>query len=214
MTTKLALCLERADAPVAFNMAKDLRAIPMTELHELDQRALWNVPARLIDRAICETDPSTLQFIPYVVLTDEDDRVFCYCRGKGGAEARLQGALSIGLGGHVDEQKPPELDLERWLKLEALRELEEEVGLTSAMSDDIDFCALLVDPTDGVGRVHMGLLAILPVARRDLGAAELGVIEGGQWLSLPELCAAETFDRMEGYSKAAIRYMASAAFSQ
>jgi len=216
---KLALVMERADAPVELNMAKFAAATR----HRGDY---WeDVVTRLVDRDICETDESTLQLIPYVMLVKEGKpsvapegeglavdfpapRFFTYSRGTGGEEARLHGALSIGLGGHIDGQIPEGMKAKNWFAAEAVRELEEEVGLQAATSHEVIFAdALLYDPANPVGRVHVGILCAVRLLDRDLGKHEAEVVEHAQWLTLEELMDPAVFQRLEPWSQAAVKFM-------
>jgi predicted NUDIX family phosphoesterase len=194
-----ALCIDRADAPYNY-LANKTRPRAIT-LHQ----SFWATPVYLAEREDCETDETTLQLLPYIVLVDATDRLFCYSRGKGGAEARLHGALSIGLGGHVDAEPPFGQGLESWLKDEARRELEEEVGMFKILNDDLNMVALISDPTNAVGRVHMGILTTLGAHATEL-TLETGVIESAQWLTLDQLQQPAIYSRLEGWSQAAVDY--------
>ena len=189
---KYALCCAMSALPKAYQHATMpvVLPIPMT---------FWNVKNELFDRAVCETDESVQQFLPYVTVVNEDNKIFTYSRGKGGAEARLHGQLSIGLGGHVDDVPEPGVSLKTWLSVEGERELREEVGITAL--SPLEFKGFLRDPTTDVGRVHMGLYAIYTVTSDALGEHEEGQIEEGAWLSLDELRERETYARLEPWSK-------------
>ncbi|MNK65513.1 hypothetical protein D3C87_848100 [compost metagenome] len=204
---KMALCIRRDHAPVAFN-------VPLLGLRAIEHTlGFWHTPTEMADRATCETDESLLQIIPYVVVGDwaphggDGMRVFTYNRGGAGEEARLHGALSVGLGGHVDAPPPEGEGLRNWLAQEACRELKEEVGIDAAPTEIIFANAVLCDPSPGVGRVHIGVLCAIRASAARMGAAEAGVIESGQWLTLAELTRADNFNRLEGWSKAAVQYM-------
>lgn len=83
----------------------------------------------LADRDNCEKDYSLLQIIPYITLIDRTKKtVFTYVRGTSGEESKLHTKLSIGLGGHIDEL-PGKRSIFELITTEALRELEEEIGL-------------------------------------------------------------------------------------
>lgn len=204
---KMALCIERSRAPDAFNNHLGAPRVFYST------PGFWYTPTRLVDRAVCETDESTLQLIPYVMLASNRDvvtgavRFFTYVRGKAGEEGRLHDKLSIGLGGHVDEEVPAGVSLREWLAQEAARELREEVSLAVAWRDVAFADAIICDPSDGVGRVHLGVLSVVRADPSDLGRAEAGVIEGSRWLTLEELRRHDVFDNLEGWSQAAVRHM-------
>jgi predicted NUDIX family phosphoesterase len=158
----------------------------------------------LCDRAVCETDESVVQLIPYIVLTKPDDTIYCYSRGGAGGEARLYSKLSIGLGGHVD--RAPTVDLLSLLRNEAARELMEEVGLLANLND-INFCEMIVDRSDAVGRVHLGLLTVLNVPQDVELRCEDKVIENGEFLSLETLALPTNYDHLENWSKHVVKYL-------
>ena len=194
-----ALCAPMLRLPGSFrNAAKgcSLSAMPLPDL-------FWETPTFIVDRADCETDETMRQLIPYIVLRNPvDNTFFTYSRGKGGAEARLLGKLSIGLGGHIDGDVPENLDLKEWCTLEAERELKEEAGISTALA--INFTVLLCDQTNAVGRVHIGLLAIVNVDPSVIATLEADVIENGTWLTREDLIFES---RLENWSVASVPFL-------
>jgi len=82
---KHAVCIRTAEAHADFSN------VPELKLH-------------LVDRALCEEDPSFLQIIPYItVVSMYNGEILQYSRGQAGGEGRLIGKTSIGFGGHMDE---------------------------------------------------------------------------------------------------------------
>ena len=55
----------------------------------------------VVPRYQCETDESLQQIIPHIVLTC-GDHVLAYTR-LGGSEKRLNGVISVGFGGHIND---------------------------------------------------------------------------------------------------------------
>lgn len=163
--------------------------------------AFYGQPFRLGDRAEIETDESKLQIIPYVNLINYKGEVFCYSRGGDGAEARLHGALSIGLGGHVDTLPLRGPSAYSHFTNEAFRELEEEVGVLVSEGTTLQFTHLLIDRTVPVQRVHIGLRAtfVLPCGSDPMKLEEK-VIEKGFWRH-PNDFTDDEYDRMENWSK-------------
>lgn len=207
--SKVALCIRNADAPA------DVRGVLLgTHLLDLTEE-FFATPVVLQYRETCETDPNWLQLLPYVVLLDENGKVFRYFRGQGGAEARLHNAISIGLGGHVETmpgQDTPGFTygadaLFQHLKQDAIREIQEEVGIDLS-AGDIQFVKLVYNPS-GVNEVHLGILGIARVAmggRAEL-AQEEGVILDGGFVDPLELLAGADFERCEPWSQAALHYL-------
>jgi len=193
---KNALCCAMHHLPVSYQNSPILAVTDIPE-------SFWSIETKLVDRALCETDETLRQFIPYIVLRNPvDNTYFTYSRGQGSAEARLRGNLSVGLGGHMDELVPEGHTLATWCLAEARRELEEEAGITTLL--DFGFEGLLCDPTNPVGRVHLGLLAVVDVNPEIIETLEADVIENGEWLTLAQL---NGNDRMEHWSKAAVSYL-------
>lgn len=194
---KCALCCEMSKLPITFQNAPNLTVLPIST-------PFWNTPTKLVDRAFCETDETLRQIIPYIVLHNPiDSTFFTYSRGDASGELRLRSNLSLGLGGHMDELVPEGHTLLTWCLAEAHRELEEEVGITTPLP--LVFEGLLCDPTNPVGRVHIGLLSIVSVDPNTLKSLEAGVIENGAWLQLSELTS--LVDSMENWSKAVVEYL-------
>lgn len=164
--------------------------------------SFWGLRVALADRDTCETDTSLLQLLPYMTLV-RAGRYFVYGRGGKGDEGRLHGMLSIGIGGHVDRAPLWGESLMSLLIEEAAREYKEETGV--CLKDLPTFNQMIVDRTNDVGRVHLGLHSIVQVSRDEKFTLEEGVIEKGQWLTISEMLQPEVYDRMENWSKALLR---------
>lgn len=195
--TRLALCLKLSDAPSEF---RSVDVAPTMEVVAL-KPGFWSTPTFLVDRAYCESAETLRQVLPYIVLRSKvDGKIFTYSRGKGGAESRLVGNLSIGLGGHVDAAVPTGTNLEQWCVEEARRELNEEAGIDFPV--EIAFIGLLRDDTNPVGRVHMGILAIVYVDPSEIKRLEDGIIENGEWRTVEDLRGEK---RLENWSVLALQ---------
>lgn len=111
-----------------------------------------------VPRDQCETDESLQQIIPYIVVT-RGDHVLAYTRIKGG-ERRLDGVISVGFGGHINDRDQGEVGV---LLNGTAREYEEELtGVYDATDwDYFGYPAkwhLFRFTGDNVGRVHTGFL--------------------------------------------------------
>jgi predicted NUDIX family phosphoesterase len=198
---KLALCIKRADAPQdvidAFaGSNRMLLPIPAS---------FWNTPVELVDRAICETDETWLQLLPYI--TANTDKVFMYTRGGAGEEARLHGNYSIGVGGHVDVAPSEDSDdgeLLNVIRKEAAREIMEEIKIAVNPSE-LHPTYFICDPTNPVGRVHLGLVIayMLPEdqAIDFVNGLEAGSIENARMVTGAELHSPEVYARLENWSQ-------------
>lgn len=123
-------------------------------------------------RAKLEQEPEFRQIIPYVcVATQRDDKLhfWPYRRTETSGEARLQGNVSIGFGGHIDlvdvMHDNSVIDLFQTIGNAAARELGEELDLAGA-GEEVNLFdnGVLIDDSNEVGTVHLGvvLTAILP----------------------------------------------------
>lgn len=190
--SKQALCIQREHAPIDFTI---MAAQPIPA-------ELFDAPAGLVDREICEEGDAFLQLIPYIVVRNQSGMILCYERGSAGGEERLHAKLSIGIGGHVDRAQNPGETLEQLLYAEAARELTEELGIT-ANTDEFQ-CLVYTGATgQPVDQVHLGLVASIVVDEESI-KPEAGHIEGAGWLSLGELMQTDNFERLEPWSQAVV----------
>jgi predicted NUDIX family phosphoesterase len=122
--------------------------------------------AVFVDREAAERDESFKQVIPYCVLTREfrDEPMYLwYKRTKKGGESRLHEKYSLGVGGHVNPVDGAAAGAGTYVAGLA-RELREEIGLDVRFEYDWPKVeAAIYDPSDEVGRVHLGLVHIIPV---------------------------------------------------
>lgn len=158
----------------------------------------------LQDRATCETDTNYLQLLPYITAV-HGNSVFMYSRGGQGGEGRLHGALSIGLGGHVEAYPGGHLSLEDLLKEEARREYLEEMGVPAM--GPIEFTHTLYDPATEVGRVHLGLHCVVQASSLAF-TPEMGAIEDGSWVPRGLLTSQSIYGRLEPWSKLVAMHLA------
>jgi predicted NUDIX family phosphoesterase len=145
------------------------------------------------ERARVEEDPTRKQIIPYAVVV-RGDAVFSFRRTDRGGERRLHGKRSIGVGGHVNP-----VDSGDVVQDALRRELEEELRLPGAWRARI--VGLLNDDSTPVGRVHLGVVAVV-----DPGPGEVSVREAdtmtGAFVGRAELRALHVRERatFEGWS--------------
>lgn len=152
-------------------------------------------------RGPMESDPNFKQLIPYVLLqwTDPDSgpQLFTYTRGGGSAERRLHARRSVGIGGHISAEDaagggdPYTRGMQR--------ELEEEVELGSAYTEYRE--GLLYDPSNEVGRVHVGVVHRFVLQRPEVRSNESDLADG-KFVSVEEL--KEAADDLETWSRLAI----------
>lgn len=156
--------------------------------------------ARWMSRDLAEGDEAWRQIIPYVIV-QVGDRILSYARTPRGAESRLHGFRSIGVGGHVNPSDlPAGLDAVRRSSVDALagaarREIAEETrGITDP---EMRFLGYLRDDDSAVARVHVGFVYRIHTASADL--SQEGRMTAPRLLSWKELHAEKA--EYEGWSR-------------
>src|SRR6266403_3536382 len=137
-------------------------------------------------RARAENDPAYKQIIPYVLLSFEDKLLY-YVRGKEAGEQRLIAKGSIGIGGHMSEEKDKFLwhtTDEAAYRAGVEREVNEEIKIDTPFEDQI--VALLNDDSTEVGRVHLGIVHIFKLQEPKVQKRE-AMITGLTFLTKEEL---------------------------
>ncbi|WP_010632817.1 hypothetical protein [Sporolactobacillus vineae] len=157
---------------------------------------------QVMRRGDAEQNPEYKQPIPYALLR-KGDRYFSYERLGGGAEQRLHGKLSIGVGGHMN-QVPGEEDFRQQLADNLKREINEELILEGADLSHIKTIGLINDDASEVGRVHIGVLVAIDLPESSQVAVKEKDKLSGSWRSLPALRASDIYPRMESWSALAV----------
>lgn len=124
------------------------------------------------ERESAEINPKLKQPIAYCLIWNpKTKKLFCYARGgeaENYKEKRLQGRLSIGIGGHVEKEDYSENIIRSSLK----REINEEVfGIINAK---ITLIGYLNDDTNSVGKVHFGFVFLIETESEDVRIKEEG----------------------------------------
>ena len=145
-------------------------------------------------RSAMEQDPSFKQVIPYLVLRDSE-RYFLMQRTTAGADARLHGHYSIGVGGHLN---PGDGGLLGGLRREWAEELVAEFVPTFRL------VALLNDDTTPVGSVHLGAVYVADAAGRPVAIRETEKLTGA--FAAPDEVRAVA-DRLETWSRLAFEFL-------
>ena len=126
-----------------------MEELPAQQLIRLAQEGFFQ------SRYDCEDDPLVIQPIPYVLVFDENRKVFSYVRADNitdYGDPRLFGKHSIGVGGHVKKSDAPDYIM-NCLK----REVTEEIGFTDKVSRPT-LIGTLFQPDTPVDEVHFGLV--------------------------------------------------------
>lgn len=157
--------------------------------------------ASFIDRDLVEEDENWLQIIPYITFISNES-VLTYRRA--GSEKRLDGKVSIGIGGHVNIDDDPDHPFLAFLQ-GAAREIKEEVGMDMPLDPLKDRIAgLIYDPSNPVGRVHLGVSIIIRVpediAQRMINDAA-DDMHAPAWVPIKDFSATFATDPVETWSR-------------
>lgn len=198
MTKPMVLCIARS-ALVEQNIPLEGNGIFPFDLKEVDFQDF-----QFINRKVCDDKDDTSwnhllatvfpQILPYIAIMDLDGNYLTYSRN--GTETRLHGSRSIGIGGHIDIDETAHNDLVSTIIKATHRELQEEINV-SAMFDIALLSRIIVDTTNSVGRVHVGLTTTLIAEQDSIQPQE--ELHDPQWLSVEELKA--NIDQYENWSK-------------
>lgn len=154
-----------------------------------------------------EKDHQYLQIIPYVVLKS-GDKYLRYTRTPAGGESELHGKMSIGVGGHIDGadvkwKHDSTVALMQTLFDATWREVTEEVGDIELV--DSRYVGLLVDFTDDVGMVHLGVLEVWELHPNSIPEAKEDALTSVELVTLEQLQADK--NRMEKWSQHVVDYL-------
>ena len=187
--SELIYCLAAKQLPTP---NKNAKVLPLTkELYKFIA-----TEGTFLPRDNVEEDENYRQIIPYAVIVQED-KVFLVERLKKGNETRLHNFLSIGIGGHInDENHSNAQDI---IEGGLAKELQEELHIGVYVAEAI---GLLHDNASPVSRVHTGVLYKVK------SAGEVSVKETnklmGKFTSWQQVT--KQYDALEGWSRAALDY--------
>lgn len=167
----------------------------------IDDIELWLVP-----RLIAESNEELKQIIPYSILV-HDNRYLAYTRTRSGGDVRLQSKVSIGFGGHVNLSDVAEsdacgIDFRMTLARAELREFMEELFPIPNLSERHSL-GILYDDSNSVGRVHLGLIYLIPELSYVNYASKDPSIDIIGWLSKDELASHE----LESWSSIVLEHL-------
>lgn len=184
----------------------------LTNIHPLDWDKLTNDKFHFLNRGVVDSKEGYediligqrfAQILPYIVVKNpETNEILTYSRN--GAETRLHGSRSIGIGGHIDiddiKFNEEGFDPLKTIELSMLREIKEEAGIS-----ELDVEALggiqkiidrvIIDFSNEVGSVHLGFLGVIETA--DINPEE--ELFDHRWVSIDEL--KQTIDEYESWSR-------------
>ncbi|HEV2318873.1 MAG TPA: hypothetical protein VGV18_03940 [Verrucomicrobiae bacterium] len=125
-----------------------------------------------LDRTQAEHDQRYKQIIPYALILC-GDKILRYRRGKRGAESRLHGLYSVGVGGHIREQENWPFSRGLGYREAMRRRLMEELDMDMTRETAV---AVINDDSTEVGSVHFGVVHIVRVADESLAHWRYGVV--------------------------------------
>lgn len=146
------------------------------------------------NRSEAEQDPRYKQLIPYVLLLC-NGKVLRYQRGKGGQESRLHGLYSVGIGGHISEEDHGLFSTRGGYHEGMRRELMEEVAIEQEKEVAV---GVINDDSTEVGRVHFGVVHVMPVASEAVAGRRSGILRP-EFIPLSE--AMKNPDAYESWSR-------------
>ena len=203
----MVLCIART-ALTEQNIPLKANGIYPFDLSKVDNQDYHFINRKVVDTKDVDSHEHLIashlpQILPYITITDEQGKYLTYSRN--GTETRLHGSRSIGIGGHVDIYDSYDTYNEEdtyWQSIEATilsacrRELEEET-LWQDYNDylAVDFDKLIVDTSNSVGSVHVGLFTTLVYPN----AKPQEELHDAKWLTVDELKA--SIDEYENWSK-------------
>lgn len=183
-----------------------------TNIHQLDWNKLTNDKFHFLNRGIVDNKENYedilvgqrfAQILPYMVIKNpETNQYLTYARN--GAETRLHGSRSIGIGGHIDIDDivfnengfDPLKTIENSMK----REIEEEAGIVNLDIESLGgisniIKSVIIDFSNEVGSVHLGFLGVIETSEVEPNEE----LFDHKWLSLEEL--KENIEEYESWSK-------------
>lgn len=123
-----------------------------THPSNIKSRCCW------LPKGEAETNENYRQVIPYCAVAHEG-KYLSYSRD--GAESRLHGLRSIGVGGHIENGET--------LVEGFYREMKEEVGINLDDMISTKYLGLIIESNSAVDKVHIGLMYSVTVSRFEIG---------------------------------------------
>lgn len=147
-------------------------------------RAIANRGRKFLSRAIAETDETHKQIIPYIAICHGENHLVLK-RSSKQSEARLHNKLSLGIGGHINDEEvnAGATDL---VQAGMLRELREEITLAGHYVATLT--GVIYDPSTAVGRVHLGIVFRIDCDSPEFTLGEPDLMTG-EWVERKNLQA-------------------------
>lgn len=135
-----------------------------------------------VDRTEAEVSEEWIQLIPYCLIS-RGRELFLYQRK--GSEGRLSGLFSLGIGGHINPVDGLDVDAPTYYRA-LRRELQEEIGFDCGDVTPYPL-GLIYDPSNAVGKVHMGVVHVVNVPNHFRVKSEDPAITNGDFWPVSEV---------------------------
>ncbi|OGR06484.1 MAG: hypothetical protein A2511_10830 [Deltaproteobacteria bacterium RIFOXYD12_FULL_50_9] len=152
-------CIQRSDLEKVFGSP-----LPTGSLSDPPLAKVLALPHHFLPRTEAESNPAYKQIIPYQLFL-RHNRLFVFQRGQGVGESRLAGKLSIGIGGHINQEDSKTGGFTTAEYTAALlRERDEELICPRIISSK--FLGWINAEKTAVDKVHLGAVHLcrIPVA--------------------------------------------------
>ena len=175
-------------------------------------QSITSIPHYVIPRTQADSDIRYVHPITYMLLVNEEGKLFMYQRGNKGKESRLHAKYSIGIGGHINPVEGVE-HIPTLIGLGAIEELQSELGINTIPLDWMIYPSntkeqwytiyagndpIVGEPT--VNDYHIGIVRVLHVNSSDITQHEEGVISHGKFVNPSEVAEMLREDKLELWS--------------
>ena len=176
-------------------------------------QSITSIPHYVIPRTQADSDIRYVHPITYMLLINEEGKLFMYQRGTKGKESRLHAKYSIGIGGHINPVEgvghTPTL-----IGLGAIEELQSELGIKTIPLDWMTYPSntkeqwytiyagndpIVNEPT--VNDYHIGIVRVLHINSSDITQHEEGVISHGKFVDLSDVVVMMEEGKLERWSE-------------
>ena len=176
-------------------------------------QSITDIPYYVIPRTVADSDIRYVHPITYMLLVNEEGKVFMYQRGAKGKENRLHDLYSVGIGGHVNPVKGVE-HIPTLIGLGAIEELQSELGISNISLESMvqptktqeKWYTIYAgnDPIVGAPTVHdyhIGIVRVLHINTTDITRHEEGVISQGKFVDINDAVAMMNKGKLERWSE-------------
>ena len=176
-------------------------------------QSITSIPHYVIPRTQADSDIRYVHPITYMLLVNEEGKLFMYQRGTKGKESRLHAKYSIGIGGHINPVEGVE-HIPTLIGLGAIEELQSELGINTIPLDWMIYPSntkeqwytiyagndpIVGEPT--VNDYHIGIVRVLHVNSSDITQHEEGVISHGKFVDLSDVVIMMAEGKLERWSE-------------